>query len=266
MEVLRETEAVAARFQRTDGLLKGFLVRLADAHHFADGAHLGPQPVLGAAEFLKRPAGELHHHVVARGSVRLELPLQLGGNGQHGRRAEGVARMDAHGVDVLDETDGDDLIPGVAHDLELEFLPAGHRFLDQDLAHQAGRQPPAGHHAQVLDVIDEAPARSAQRVGGPDHHRIGELRRNPLGLLDAVSRSAAGHVDPQPVHRLLEGDAVFAALDGIHLHADHFDAVLVERPGARQFGAQIQAGLAAQVREQGVRALLLDDLDHRLQV
>jgi hypothetical protein len=49
--------------------------------------------------------------------------------------------MHAHGVDVLDEADGDHLVLGVADDLQLQLFPAQHRFLDEDLVDQAGAMP-----------------------------------------------------------------------------------------------------------------------------
>ena len=46
--------------------------------------------------------------------------------------------MDAHGIHVFDETDGDHLVFGVTDDFQLQLLPAEHRFLDEDLADHAG--------------------------------------------------------------------------------------------------------------------------------
>ena len=57
-----------------------------------------------------------------------------------GRGAERVAGVHAHGVDVLDEADGDHLVLGVADDLQLQLLPAQHRLLDQDLARSGWRR------------------------------------------------------------------------------------------------------------------------------
>ena len=105
--------------------------------------------------------------------------------------------MHAHGVDVLDEADGDHLVLGVADDLELQLLPAQHRFLDQDLADQAGGEPAAGDDAQLLDVVDQPAAGAAHGVGRADDHRVAQLRGDLLGLLDAVGRLALRHVDAQ---------------------------------------------------------------------
>ena len=79
--------------------------------------------------------------------------------------------MHAHGVHVLDEADGDLLVLGVAHDLQLQLLPAEHRLLHQDLADEARGQPAADDGLEFLHVVDEAAAGPAHGVGRPDDHR-----------------------------------------------------------------------------------------------
>ena len=74
--------------------------------------------------------------------VFLQALLQFRVDGQHGGGAVGIAGVHAHGVHVLDETDRDHLVLGVPHHLQFQFLPAQHRFLHQDLAHQAGGRCP----------------------------------------------------------------------------------------------------------------------------
>ncbi len=56
------------------------------------------------------------------------------GQGLHRRHRDRVPGVHAHRVDVLDRADDDAVVVAVAHDLELELLPAGDRLLDQDLA------------------------------------------------------------------------------------------------------------------------------------
>ena len=46
------------------------------------------------------------------------------GEGLLGRHGDGVAGVDAHGIDVLDGADDDHVVLEVAHDLQLELLPA----------------------------------------------------------------------------------------------------------------------------------------------
>ena len=44
-----------------------------------------------------------------------------------------IAGMDAHGVEVLDRADNDDIVPDIPHDLKLIFLPADDGLLEEDL-------------------------------------------------------------------------------------------------------------------------------------
>ncbi len=49
---------------------------------------------------------------------------------------DGVAGVDAHGVHILDGADDDHVVGQVAHDLQLELLPAQQALLDEDLCAQ----------------------------------------------------------------------------------------------------------------------------------
>ncbi len=195
----------------------------------------------------------------------MEPLLQLRIDGQHGCGAVGIPRVDPHGVDILDETDGDALILGIAHHFELELLPAEHRLLDEDLADETGRDAAAGHGAQFLHIVDQAAPGAAHGVGRAHDHRVAQLGRNPFGLLDGERRLAPGERNAQPIHGLLEGNAVLAPFDSVGLDADDLDAVGLQDTLAGEFGGEIQAGLAAEVGQNGVGSLLLDDLFHEFE-
>ena len=66
--------------------------------------------------------GDLPQHVVFGVGQRL-------GRGDD----DALARVDAHGVEVLHVADGDAVVVGVADDLVFDFLPAFQVFLDEDL-------------------------------------------------------------------------------------------------------------------------------------
>ena len=69
---------------------------------------------------------------------------------------------------------------------------------------------------------------------------------------------------PSSLHRFLEGDAVLAALDGVTWTPMTLHAVLLQHAGLGQLRGEVQAGLAAEVGQQRVGPLLLDDLGHAL--
>ena len=272
-----------------------------------------------AAELLEGPAGELDHHVVARGRVLLQRPVapvgdlvqrqaagqqrrdegdgEAGGLGGQGRRARGarvdlddhhaaglriVGELDVGAADHLDRLDD---VVGVLLQPLLQLrgrwsawarcssespvcTPMASTFsmkqtviiwflASRTTSSSSSSQPrtdsstriwptrlagePAlGDDPQLLHVVDQPAAGAAHRVGRADDDGIAELRGDLLGLFHACGDLAARHVDAQPVHRLLEAMTVLAALDGVDLHADHLDAVLVQharRGAARRRGS-----------------------------
>ena len=186
--------------------------------------------------------------------------LTFFGNGEHGRGAEGIAGMHAEGIDVFNEADGDHVVVRITHHLKLQLLPAEDGFLHQDLPHQTGLKPSGADGFQLFFIIDQAAARAAHGIGGTKHHRVPQTVRDPKRLLHAVGDLASCHFNAEGVHGLLEFDPVLTPLDGVHLDADHLYIVFIQNARLAQLRAQIQAGLAAQIGQQGVRALLGDDL------
>ncbi len=192
------------------------------------------------------------------GGVAHVLVLDVGQGLGRGDR-DAVAGVDAHGVEVLDRADDHEIVRPVAHDLELVLLPAEHRLLDQDLADGAGRQPPAGGGRELLAVVDDAAADTAQRVARADDERKADLLREPDGLLDRPDDAAGGHLEADLAHGVSEELPVLGQLDGLEPRADQLDPVLLEDPHLGERHGEIQAGLPAQGGQQRVGSLLLDD-------
>ena len=189
-------------------------------------------------------------------------PVAQGLRRRHGHRVAGV---DAHRVDVLDRADDHDVVVAVAHHLELELAPAEHRLLDQDLVDRARRQALADDLAQLGLGLPDAPALAAEGEGGTDDRRQRDPAVGHRGL--DLAEVADGHRpgDPQAglVHRLAKLLAVLGPADRVLVGADQLDAELLQGSVLVQRHRQVERGLAAEGREQGVGALLLDDLRHR---
>src|SRR5258705_12379770 len=58
------------------------------------------------------------------------------GERHRGRDGDRIAGVHAHRIDVLDGAHDHDVVAAVAHDLELEFLPAEHAALDEGRMHR----------------------------------------------------------------------------------------------------------------------------------
>jgi len=74
-----------------------------------------------------------------------------------------------------------------------------------------------------------------------------------------VDIAAPGQVQADALHGRLEQITILGFLDGRQLGSDEFHSVAVEDTPFGQVNGQIQTGLAANGRQQGVRAFPLDD-------
>lgn len=64
--------------------------------------------------------------------------------------------MHAHGVDVLDGADDDDIVSEVTHDLELVLLPAEQGLLDEHLLGVRGGEAGAADVLKLGPVVGDA--------------------------------------------------------------------------------------------------------------
>ncbi len=193
-------------------------------------------------------------------SLFLQPFLDLFRDGQHRCGTEGVAGVDAHGVDVFNEADGDHIAFGVPDHFQLQFLPAQNGLFHQDLAHDTGLKPSGTNRLQLFSVIYQAAAFAAHGIRRTKDYRIPQFFSDRQGFLHGFGDVASGHFHADFRHGPFEFFPVLTSLDGIHLNADDFNAVFVQYPGFRQFGTQVQSGLTAQIWQQRIRPLLGDDL------
>ena len=152
------------------------------------------------AELDVRAAG-LDAHGADHGEALVAHDLKfLVGQRLDGRDGDGVAGVDAHGIEVLDGADDDAVVGLVAHDFHLVFLPAEQRFLDEDFVHGRKLDAALGDFLKLLAVVGDAAAGAAERERGPDDEReAADLARRPSR---ASSRLCAS-----PEMRHVEADA-----------------------------------------------------------
>ena len=193
-----------------------------------------------------------HHR--RRIAQRLELAV---GQGHGGRDADGVARVHAHRVEVLDGTDDHDVVVLVADHLQLELAPALDRLLDQYLADRARAAALADEVTQLVEVGREAAALTAERKRRADHHRQPQraIGDQLLGLLHARDRLALRGAQADPRHGLREQLAVLGRADRVDRRADQLDTKLVEHARRLQIQRGVERRLATQRGQQRVGAL-----------
>ena len=190
----------------------------------------------------------------------LKALLHLLGDGQHRCGTEGITGMHAHGVDVLDEADGNHVAGAVADNLQLQLFPSEDGLFYENLMHKACLKASCADGLQLILIINKAAAGTTHGIGGSQNDGISQLVGNGERFFHRVGNLAAGHFNTKLIHGLLELDAIFAAFDGVNLNTDYLDIVLVQHTGLIEFCAEIQSGLSAQVRQQGVGTLFADDL------
>ena len=163
--------------------------------------------------------------------------------------------MDAHRVDVLDRADDDGVVRVVAHQLELELVPAEERLLDEHLADRALGERALEQPIELLGSARGAASVTAQRERGPQDHREGQS----LGhVLDGRDDDRLGNPQAGGAHGLAEEVAILGALDHVDRRADQLDAEVVEDPLLGEPDGEVQRGLPAHRRQQRVGPLALE--------
>ena len=118
------------------------------------------------------------------------------------------------------------------------------------------------HLLELLAVVGDAAARAAEGVARADDD--GKIADQLVGGLKRVGKGldggGAGHVEADLEHGLLEDVAGLALFDRLRAGADHFDAVFFKDARLVQIHREVQAGLPAEGRQEGVGTLLRDDL------
>ena len=205
---------------------------------------------------------QLGDDVERRGAQHLVF---LVGQGLAGCDNDRVTGVYANRVNVLHVTDGDGVALAVAHDLILDFLPACDALLDQNLVdtrvHNTGRS----DLAQLLPGVRDTAAGTAQSVCRTDDDRQTDLLGECNRILDRVYDLGSDARLADLLHGVLEHLAVFGLSDGVRVCAQQLNAVLVEETVSGQVHCQVQTGLTAEVGDQGVRTLFLDDFLDRVQ-
>ncbi len=186
--------------------------------------------------------------------------------GLGGRDRHRVAGVHAHRVDVLDRADDDDVVVSVAHHLELELTPAEHRLLDQHLVDRARREALRDDPEQLGLGAPHAAPLAAQRERRPHDRRQLDLARRQaaLDLRHRLDDHRPRHTQAGVLHRPPERLPVLGPVDRLVVGADQLDPEALQRAVVVKRLRQVERRLAAERRQQRVRALLLDDSRHRL--
>ena len=171
--------------------------------------------------------------------------------------------MDAHRVEVLDRADDDGVVSAVAHQLELELVPAEQRLLDEHLADRALGERALQQTLELLGRPRRAAAVPAERERRPQDHRQGQTLGHVLRRRDD---RRLRHPQARREHGLAEALAVLGALDDVDRRPDQLDAEIVEDALLGERDGEVERGLAAHRRQQRVGPLALEHARDALEV
>ena len=150
------------------------------------------------------------------------------GQGLAGGDHNGVAGVDAHGVEIFHITDGDGGVCPVPDDLILNFLKALDALFHQNLMHRGQRQRAPHHLPQLIFVIGKAAAGSAQGKGRAQDNRVADFLGGSHGFLHAVGDVAGHGWLANPLAQLLKQLPVFGALDALDIRAQQLNFAFVQ--------------------------------------
>ena len=167
--------------------------------------------------------------------------------------------MNTHRVNVFNRTDDNRVVGGIAHQLELVFLPAQNRLLEQHLARGAFVNTVFDHSTQFRLVMGEAGPESPHRERRADNDRIARHRDEVECAVNRLHDDAPRNIRTALKDQILENLAVFTASNGLELCANEFDVVLCENSLLVQGHCRIQRSLTSERGKDCIRLFFHDD-------
>src|SRR5690606_8572297 len=140
-------------------------------------------------------------------------------------------RVDAHGIDVLDRADDDDVVGAVAYHLELELLPADDAAVDQNFIDRREVDAATHRDLELVRVVRDAAARPAERERRPDDRGIAGIANDPQRLVVRPREAAVRDLEAEPRHGGAELLAILRHADRTCVGADQLDTMLLEYAG-----------------------------------
>ena len=170
--------------------------------------------------------------------------------------------MDPHRIEVFDGADDDDVIRLVTHHFHLELFPANDAFFEQHFMDRGKFQTLADLLFEFVAVVGNPAADTTQCKTGADDHGQPDLLQGDASFVHIVDDVTLADFQADFDHRLFERIAFFGLGDHTRLGTDHFDVEFFEDTVTGEVHTDVQSGLAAERRKNGIGAFNLDDLRH----
>ena len=155
--------------------------------------------------------------------------------------------MYTYGVKVFHRADGEHIARAVAQHLELYLLPAADISFDEYLGNGREHQTVVSNEPELLFVVGDAAAGTAQRVRGTDDDGIAAYSVCHLhALFDGVRDVRRNDGLTYLVHGLFEQFPVLCPVYRIDVYAYELDAVLIQKALLGKFAAKGETRLSAE--------------------
>ena len=172
--------------------------------------------------------------------------------------------MYTHGVQVFDRAHDDAVVRLVAHHFHLVLFPAQQRLFNQEFVGGGCFQTALADGLEFFGVVGNATACAAQREAGANHGGETHVLLHFPGFFHGVRNARACGAQTNLGHGVLELQAVFCLVDGFRLGTDQLHVVLIQHTVLPQIQRAVQRSLATHGGQDGIGALLGDDLLDRL--
>src|SRR5581483_7599451 len=173
------------------------------------------------------------------------------GEGLGGSNRDRVTGVYAHGIEVFDRADDDDVVFQIAHHLELELFPSQDRLFDERFVHRGEIETAGENVHQLFAVVGDTSAGTAECERGANNDRETDFPGELEAVFEIVDQRRLGDVEADLLHRVFEEETVFGLLDGFNIRANQLEVVLFEHAVIGQLDGKVERGLAANRGQDG---------------
>jgi hypothetical protein len=184
----------------------------------------------------------------------------------HGRSCNyAVPGMYSYRVQVFHGTNGNTVIVGIPHYLELDFFVAGYTSFDQNLLNGAALKTPINCIDKFFFIATTASAGSPQGIGRAHYERISYLICKFKSLTYRMHYGTLGYGFIDLLHGILEQLPVLSPINGLQGHAQDRNSLFLKNTGFIQSQGHIQPYLTAQVGNNPIRSFFFQYFHYTLQ-
>ena len=175
-----------------------------------------------------------------------------------------VAGMDAYGIHIFHSTDGDGGVIAVPHDLEFDFLISAYALFDQHLVDRAQTERIDADLHQFSLVIGKSATGTAKGKCRTQDNRVTDFNRCPLCFLKIVGDFTGNNRFSDGLTHFLEKLPVLGAFNTLTGCAQQLYPAFLKHALLFKLDGQIEAGLPADSRNNGIRAFIAKDFSNVL--